>query len=64
VTEDACDPTPRHGFQSACTVPQKSGCSVAGDPHADWDAGVAASFVAFFGFAGVRRRRAAALKAS
>ena len=29
LTEDACDPTPRHGEQSGCGVPQKTGCSVA-----------------------------------
>lgn len=30
VTEDACDPTPRHGFQSQCAQPQNSSCAVAG----------------------------------
>jgi hypothetical protein len=30
VPESTCDPTPRHGFQSACTSPQGSpGCAVA-----------------------------------
>jgi hypothetical protein len=29
IQEDSCDPTPRHGFQSACTqAPGKSGCAV------------------------------------
>jgi MYXO-CTERM domain-containing protein len=32
VSEGACDPTPRHGFQSACSSPQKSGCAVAPGP--------------------------------
>jgi MYXO-CTERM domain-containing protein len=31
VAEDACDPTPRHGFQSACTSPQTHGCDVGHD---------------------------------
>jgi MYXO-CTERM domain-containing protein len=31
VPEDACDPTPRHGFQSACTSPQTHGCDVGRD---------------------------------
>jgi MYXO-CTERM domain-containing protein len=25
----ACDPTPRHGFQSSCAQPHQSGCSAA-----------------------------------
>jgi hypothetical protein len=28
--EDACDPTPRHGFSAQCASPQKHGCSAAG----------------------------------
>ncbi|HXX65934.1 MAG TPA: matrixin family metalloprotease [Polyangiaceae bacterium] len=34
IQEDACDPTPRHGFQSQCAQPQKSSCSVAGSEAA------------------------------
>jgi hypothetical protein len=30
VAASACDPTPRHGFQSECAVPQSSGCAMAG----------------------------------
>lgn len=30
LTEDACDPTPRHGFQSECAQPQKAACAVVG----------------------------------
>jgi hypothetical protein len=31
IPEGACDPTPRHGFQSACSSPQKgAGCSLVG----------------------------------
>ena len=26
IPEDACDPTPRHGFSSACGTPQKKSC--------------------------------------
>jgi hypothetical protein len=26
IAEDACDPTPRHGFQSQCSQPQGRGC--------------------------------------
>jgi hypothetical protein len=29
LPEDACDPTPRHGFTTACISPAKSGCAVA-----------------------------------
>lgn len=28
VPEDACDPTPRHGFTGECAQPQKNGCEV------------------------------------
>jgi hypothetical protein len=41
VEEDACDPTPRHGFTTQCTPPQKktsTGCGqsrIAGGPGAD-----------------------------
>jgi hypothetical protein len=26
VAEDACDPTPRHGFTTQCAAPEKKGC--------------------------------------
>jgi hypothetical protein len=26
VTEDSCDPTPRHGFSSDCAQPEQSSC--------------------------------------
>jgi hypothetical protein len=29
ISEDACDPTPRHGFQSDCAQPQSKGCAAA-----------------------------------
>jgi hypothetical protein len=29
ITEDTCDPTPRHGFQSQCAQPVSKGCAVA-----------------------------------
>jgi len=29
VVEDACDPTPRHGFSSECAKPPSKGCAVA-----------------------------------
>jgi MYXO-CTERM domain-containing protein len=37
VTESTCDATPRHGFQSACTSPQKGGgCAVAPEESASF----------------------------
>jgi hypothetical protein len=29
ISEDACDSTPRHGFQSECAQPVSKGCTVA-----------------------------------
>lgn len=57
IAEDACDPTPRHGFSTECaTAPKKNGCAIAdsGDVRADatWAAGVVATIGAML------RRRA------
>jgi MYXO-CTERM domain-containing protein len=55
VKEDACDPTPRHGFQSACTSPQHHGCDVGADDPAPALGLFGVAFVAAVG--GSRRRR-------
>jgi MYXO-CTERM domain-containing protein len=62
VPEDSCDPTPRHGFTSACaSASSSSGCSVsrAGESHSRADGwGAFASLgVVLFGFARRRRSR-------
>jgi MYXO-CTERM domain-containing protein len=60
VPEDSCDPTPRHGFTSACMTTQ-SGCSVAraqtSDPKSGAPAGLGA--LSLFGLFFIRRRRTA-----
>jgi hypothetical protein len=57
IAADACDPTPRHGFQSVCAQATKVGCSVADDgPPRDFGAGFFAATLGVFGFAGARRR--------
>ena len=57
IASDACDPTPRHGFQSVCAQPQKFGCAVAAEaPPANLGVGVFAAGLGVFGFAGARRR--------
>jgi len=54
IPEDACDPTPRHGFQSQCAQPDGKGCAAAdGDGGARSAALVAAAAL----IAGTRRRR-------
>lgn len=53
---DACDSTPRHGFQSQCAQPVKNGCALSpGTPSAP--ATAAPVFAAFATLAGVRRAR-------
>jgi hypothetical protein len=49
VGEDACDPTPRHGFSTTCAGPPQKACAASvagadGDP-AGWAAGVALAAV-------------------
>jgi hypothetical protein len=58
IAASACDPTPRHGFASACGVPVSSGCTAAPTDRAPapWLLGVAAAAIAA---ARVRARRAA-----
>jgi Matrixin len=62
IAEDACDPTPRHGFQSLCAQP---GCSLAGGTHLGQgnegrsDLGVFGSALALLGVVRARRRTAA-----
>ncbi len=55
VPEDACDPTPRHGFTSDCSSAPQSGCALApGAPGPSfWTLGVLSGLVALAG----RRRR-------
>jgi Matrixin len=58
VPEDSCDPTPRHGFASACMTAQ-SGCSISRTQKSDsgsdaWGA-FASLGIALFGFS--RRKR-------
>jgi hypothetical protein len=56
IQADACDPTPRHGFQSVCAQPLMVGCDIATDaPPRNFGAGLFAAGVGFVGFAGVRR---------
>jgi MYXO-CTERM domain-containing protein len=59
VSEDSCDPTPRHGFQSACASGQSSGCSLARTPRSDSSSSSSSAFAALslFGLFFVRRRR-------
>ncbi len=35
LTADACDPTPRHGFQSVCAQPVSNGCDLSAEPRDD-----------------------------
>lgn len=55
IAETACDPTPRNGFQSACSVPQSSSCSM-GTPRSGSGLGFLSLAGGFFG-AGLARRR-------
>jgi MYXO-CTERM domain-containing protein len=59
VSEDSCDPTPRHGFTSACGTTQSSGCSIARTQRSDSSSGSTSAFAALslFGLFFVRRRR-------
>ena len=62
VAEDSCDPTPRHGFQSACVDPSKGGggCAVDSPPGASTSLPYAALLAwAAAGAAFVRRARRA-----
>jgi hypothetical protein len=43
VAEDACDPTPRHGFSSECAQPPAKGCAVASPGEGGGDAAAAAA---------------------
>ncbi|HEY4011790.1 MAG TPA: matrixin family metalloprotease [Polyangiaceae bacterium] len=57
IASDACDPTPRHGFQSVCAQPVMVGCAVATDaPPRNVGAGFLAGGLGFVGAAGARRR--------
>jgi hypothetical protein len=56
--EAACDPTPRHGFQSECAQPLPAGCTAARAPGASDLPGSAAIVAgALFASARARRRR-------
>ncbi|MEO7112141.1 MAG: matrixin family metalloprotease [Polyangiaceae bacterium] len=67
VAEDSCDPTPRHGFQSACASGQSGGCSIArmqrpdsspdSSPGSSSGSSSAFSALSLFGLFFVRRRR-------
>jgi MYXO-CTERM domain-containing protein len=58
VPEDSCDPTPRHGFQSACASGTSSGCSIG--PHgSDSSSGWGAFAALGIALIGLSRRRAA-----
>ena len=64
VAEETCDPTPRHGFGTACASPPKKGCAVgargigAGKGDAGWSWGaLAAPLVAMFFFRRLLKRR-------
>jgi MYXO-CTERM domain-containing protein len=56
VAAGACDPTPRHGFSSACATPQpsKSGCSTAPEEDSSGGAGLFGAALALA--AGLSRR--------
>jgi hypothetical protein len=54
VPEDACDPTPRHGFSTQCASAPSKGCAVADTSDAGGGLGLAAAATAIF--AGVLRR--------
>jgi hypothetical protein len=53
----ACNPTPRHGFQSACTSPQNHGCDVAGEAAAPGSGPLAAIAGLVLGPLVARRKR-------
>ncbi|MGO9839316.1 MAG: matrixin family metalloprotease [Polyangiaceae bacterium] len=58
IAEDACDPTPRHGFQSQCAQPQSKGCAAApGDPKTGPVAWIVAAAMLAAGARRGRRRR-------
>ena len=46
VLADACDPTPRHGFTTACSAPSSDGCTCAAEPRAPSVSFAACSFAA------------------
>jgi hypothetical protein len=60
IPADACDDTPRHGFQSVCAQPISHGCSLAGLPARERDVGGLATGFVLLGVAGARRRAATA----
>ena len=55
----ACDPTPRHGFQSVCAQPHASGCAAAPAPETAGFAGSASVVAAAALVAAARARRRA-----
>jgi MYXO-CTERM domain-containing protein len=57
LPEAACDPTPRHGFQSECAQPQHAGCAIAASSDAAEFPGSAIAAVALLAGVRVRRRR-------
>jgi hypothetical protein len=64
VAEDACDPTPRHGFSAQCASAAKHGCTVAGGAPGRlaraWESGAPTGlFAACLALAIGRRRRRA-----
>jgi MYXO-CTERM domain-containing protein len=67
VMEDACNPEPKGGFQSACTVPLSTGCSATIAPRAEGSSQApAAALLGLAALAGaaVRRRRRAGVRAA
>jgi hypothetical protein len=61
VPATACDPTPRHGFQSECAQPKHTGCSL-GAPSGPGESGGAGALAAagLAAFVAASRRRARA----
>jgi hypothetical protein len=63
VEEDACDPTPRHGFQSECAQPESASCSASPEdlssPSVPLVLGAAATLSAVGAFRRTNRRASA-----
>jgi hypothetical protein len=58
VPEDACDPTPRHGYTSVCTPSQKKGCTGNAVAPQGADGRAAAALFGALVLGGAARRRA------
>jgi len=57
IAEDPCDPTPRHGFQSACSEPQGHSCSASAGKGATRPGGLVAAAALLLGARRSRRSR-------